>query len=127
MGGMINGAGGRKKCLLRAGGTAAVFAVFGREEGGEILPKPGLRDGIVEDAHVVGPVAVAAAVGVAVEIGIAGEIVAALAGVDVGFVKLVIAGGTIIEEDHFGGSIAGAGNDLGGLHAGDAADGPFGD
>src|SRR6266576_7127978 len=101
MGEMISGAGQRKKQLLLVGGAAAVFAVFGREERGKVLPEPGLRDGIVEDAHIVGPVAVAAAVGVAVEVGIAGEIVTALAGVDVGFVELVIAGGAVVEEDHF--------------------------
>src|SRR2546430_6712962 len=80
------------------GSAVAVFAVFGREEGGEILAEPGLRDGVVEDPHVVVPVAVAAAIGVAIEIDITGKVIAALAGVDVGLVELVIAGRSVIKQ-----------------------------
>src|SRR5438034_7555648 len=111
---------------MLVGGAAAIFAVFVREEGGEVLAEPDLGDGVVEDPHVVGPVAVAAAIGVAVEIGITGKVIAALAGVDVGFVELVIAGRAVVEEDDFGGGIARAGDDFGGFQTRHASDGPFG-
>src|SRR5438045_8014455 len=109
------------------GSAVAVFAVFGREEGGEILAKTGYRDGVVEDPHVVVPVAVAAAIGVAIEIDITGKVIAALAGVDVGLVELVIAGRSVIKQHDFGGRVAGAGNDLGCFQSRQTADGPFGD
>src|ERR1051325_11480382 len=103
---MINGSGRGEKLLMLVGSTRLVFAVFGGKQGGEVLAEPGLGDGVVEDAHVVGPVAVAAAIGVAIEIGIAGKVVAALAGIDVGLVILVIAGRAVVEEDDFGGGVA---------------------
>src|SRR6476661_1853174 len=103
---MINGSGGGKKLLMLVGSTRPVFAVFGGKQGWEVLAEPGLGDGIVEDAHVVGPVAVTTAIGMAVEVAIAGEVVAALARIDVGFVELVIAGRAIVEEDDFRGVVA---------------------
>src|SRR5205823_13649811 len=98
---MISGSAAGKKQLMLIGSAVAVFAVFGREEGGKILAEPGLRDGVVEDPHVVGPVAVAAAIGVAIEIDITGKVIATLAGVDVGLVELVIAGRAVIKQHDF--------------------------
>ena len=96
----------RKRKIKRR--SSAVFAIFGGEDGGEGLAEPGLGNGVVEDFHVVVPVAVAAAVGVAIQIGIAGEVVAGLIGIDVGFAGLVIARGAVVEEDYFGRGVAGA-------------------
>src|SRR5881392_4366616 len=95
---MINGAAARKKALVLVDPAGGIFPIFVREERGEILPKPRLRNRVVEHPHVVRPGRIPAAIGVAIEIAIAGEIVAALSGVNVGLVELVIAGRAIVEE-----------------------------
>src|SRR5205814_1357662 len=103
--------------LLRRRLAGAIFLIFRREERREILPEPSLRDGIVEHPHVVRPIAVAAPVGVAVEITIAGEIIPALAGVDVGLMELVVAWGTVVKQHDFRCGVAGSRHNLGGLQA----------